>query len=375
MKYCETGFRAAYKQFCCFSIDAITKDTIKNYPGVENSDHVLTYGYYDREVGFSFEVIACAKKEDNGFVFEETSIEDRCMIRAEVLKDQEFFHIFDDDGDLAKRYKDKLKVLEAYNPENVDIEESRKMGFLDESRDPIFIDDVLVYLYKDGLQTEGCWARIIGLGQNYIMGNLLNEPNQNFGYHQGDEIGFGMQKTEDGKQICVSDMNIGSITREELEDGQLLKNAIIKFNNERTEDNVFEIFQILRDSYVWIPCNCIQSERDIQAMKDMLEKAGDDLEKLKGVTFSNQDEMRMVPDILQNGEDFFFPVFSSAEEMGEYGNGFSKIEKHFLEALVLARNNEKNVKGIVVNAFSDPYVLPIDLFDMFEKIKSRVVEN
>jgi hypothetical protein len=33
----------------------------------------------------------------------------------------------------------------------------------------------------------------------------------------------------------------------------------------------------------------------------------------------------MVPDILQNGEEFFFPVFNTAEEMGEYGDYFSKI--------------------------------------------------
>ena len=78
----------------------------------------------------------------------------------------------------------------------------------------------------------------------------------------------------------------------------------------------------------------------------------------------------MVPDILQNGEDFFFPVFTSAEEMGDYGQGFSKIEKHFLEAANLARSNEKKVKGIVINAFSEPFVIPVDLFDMIAEMPS-----
>ena len=72
----------------------------------------------------------------------------------------------------------------------------------------------------------------------------------------------------------------------------------------------------------------------------------------------------MIPDILQNGEEFFFPVFTTAEEMGEYGKRFSKVEKHFLEATILARNNEKKVKGIVINAFSEPFVIPVDLFDL-----------
>ena len=66
----------------------------------------------------------------------------------------------------------------------------------------------------------------------------------------------------------------------------------------------------------------------------------------------------MIPDILQKGDEFFFPVFSSAEEMGEYGERFSKIEKHFLEVANLARNNEKNVKGIVINAFTESFVIP-----------------
>ena len=73
-----------------------------------------------------------------------------------------------------------------------------------------------------------------------------------------------------------------------------------------------------------------------------------------------------------NGDDFFFPIFSSAEEMGEYGKNFSKIQKHILEVIPLARNNEKNVSGIVLNAFSDPFVLETKIFDIVENMKSRV---
>ena len=42
-----------------------------------------------------------------------------------------------------------------------------------------------------------------------------------------------------------------------------------------------------------------------------------------GKTFSTKEAVRMIPDILQNGEQFFFPIFSSVEEMGEYGEHFS----------------------------------------------------
>ncbi len=81
-------------------------------------------------------------------------------------------------------------------------------------------------------------------------------------------------------------------------------------------------------------------------------------ESLVGQTFMSQDEVRMVPDILQNGDNLFFPVFSSDEEMGEYGEHFSKVQMYFSEAAGLAVNNENNVRGIVINAFSDPFEIP-----------------
>lgn len=42
-----------------------------------------------------------------------------------------------------------------------------------------------------------------------------------------------------------------------------------------------------------------------QAMKD----AEDDLSALVGEEFTTNDEVRLVPDILQNGDQFYFPSF------------------------------------------------------------------
>ncbi len=52
-------------------------------------------------------------------------------------------------------------------------------------------------------------------------------------------------------------------------------------------------------------------------MKEKVKEAVDsgDAESLIGYEFSNQDEVRLVPDILQNGNNYFFPVFSSVEDM------------------------------------------------------------
>ena len=63
-------------------------------------------------------------------------------------------------------------MLHGYDaPEEV--EKTRSMTFLDASRDESCIDDVLVYLVKDGLKPEGCWVRISGTRRSLDHGNSI----------------------------------------------------------------------------------------------------------------------------------------------------------------------------------------------------------
>lgn len=155
------------------------------------------------------------------------------MLRAGSVIDDEFYVFDDNDSSLSKKYSDKLEVVKNYEaPEEV--EESRKMTFLDKLRHEYYPDDVMVYLTREGLNPEGCWVRIIGLGDPFIMGTLLNEPDQDFGCHEGEKIAFFVQKTEDGEIICFSDMTPSrKLTAEDLEDGTLLKEAVSIFNKQR----------------------------------------------------------------------------------------------------------------------------------------------
>ena len=138
--------------------------------------------------------------------------------------------------------------------------------------------------------------------------------------------------------------------------------------------NLLKLMKILRDSWVWIPCSAIMSAADTEIMANKIKEAVEkgSLDVLIGSTITNQDEVHMIPDILQNGDDFFFPVFTTADEMGEYGNDFSKIQEHFLTAVTLARNNKKKVTGIVINAFTEPFVIPEELFDIIAEMDSAI---
>ena len=126
------------------------------------------------------------------------------------------------------------------------------------------------------------------------------------------------------------------------------------------------VLYLLRESVLTVPCNVIMSERDQKRWEEMLLGRIDDPDSLEGLTLTNEDEMRMVPDILTNGDNFFFPAFTSVEEMGEYGEAFSKVQKHILEIIGLAKNNEKEPVGIVINAFSEPFVLTEDVYHLVE---------
>ena len=151
-------------------------------------------------------------------------------------------------------------------------------------------------------------------------------------------------------------------------DEKKLKEAFNKYLKEQSESNFMDVLQLMRDTDVWIPCVAVLSENDQKKWEEVVQKAGDDVESLVGMSLSTEDAVRLVPDVLQNENGYFFPVFTSPNEMGDYGDGLSKTQNAFLEAVTLAKNNEKNVSGIVVNPFTDALVLDRQLFDVFEHL-------
>ena len=58
-----------------------------------------------------------------------------------------------------------------------------------------------------------------------------------------------------------------------------------------------------------------------------------------------------------------------------YGEDFSRVQKHFLEAANLAKNNERNVKGIVINPFTEAFVVPEEMFEVIARMESSVEDS
>ena len=261
MKYKDTNFRSIVGKTFVINAEDF-KPVIKSLPGNEKADVLLTYGYIDHEAGVTLEALAAGNKTKDGYTFYDPQKESMTKIRMHSIEDYELTEIELND----ERFAEKIAIAKMYD-DNAEVAQSREFEFLDHLRDKFCVDDILVYLFKDNLELEGCWVRIEGLLERSFIGTLLNEPNQDFGYHNGDRISFIVQQMEDGNIVAVSNMNPSAkLTKKDLEDGSMLKEAIAAFNEEGTQNHLLDVLELLRDSDVWIPCNAVMSKEDEEQM-------------------------------------------------------------------------------------------------------------
>lgn len=237
-------------------------------------------------------------------------------------------------------------------------------------------DKIDVILIKNPNKPEKVTVSYLDEMDNFLVGVLEDEPEQEFGYHKGETIAFFPFTDDRGTTIYICDMNPSAqITEEDLADGKMLEQAVSKFNSNRNNDTFIDVLEILRDSIVYVPYNAVLSDRDQERFEEIINKAGENLDELVGLEFVAEDETRLIPDILENSGHYFFPIFSTEEAMGEYGDNFSKIPQNILDIIPLAQNNDKKPIGIVLNAFSEPFILDKEVWDIVEKLKSRLVKE
>jgi len=116
---------------------------------------------------------------------------------------------------------------------------------------------------------------------------------------------------------------------------------------------------------VVIPCVVKMSDAATQAFCNA--KVGD--------VITPGESLRLVPDIIKSGEEFYLPVFSSHEQMGEdYAKGCSTIKMDFLEVLGIVADRE-DLSGIVLDAFTVPLYVTKDLFELARSLPSRLASE
>ena len=88
MKYTETGFRPLYHKYCIFPLSETIRDVVKEYPGYDYANGVLTYGYIDRETGFRLEILCCVQYTDSDhYLLYDPSSDNRVVVQIGAVAD------------------------------------------------------------------------------------------------------------------------------------------------------------------------------------------------------------------------------------------------------------------------------------------------
>lgn len=114
------------------------------------------------------------------------------------------------------------------------------------------------------------------------------------------------------------------------------------------------------------------SEYDQKKLVEIAQRISEDPDAITSRELTEYYDSRLMPHIIKSGDHYQLPIFSTEEAMGEFGTRFSKIQKHILDVISLARNNEKKPSKIVLNVFTDPFVIDSEYWVLIEKMKSRI---
>ena len=115
-----------------------------------------------------------------------------------------------------------------------------------------------------------------------------------------------------------------------------------EYLREKTTESIEVLFKELKQARVWVPFNpYLMDESD------------------------EQEGARLKPDILQKGDDYFYPCFLEIQDIPkDYYAQFSWLQLPLLDCLFAAEGmGSFPVRGIVLDAFSDPVEIDKGAFE------------
>lgn len=226
--FSQVGFRDIYKKFIYIHCRELLDEMI---PGEldDSITGVIAYCYIDRTEGLSFRPILIAAMEAESLhVFSYPHNENTIYVlrlRDKPIKPQErhdgdkhmylygldqnkyvFFDmsVVNFDTETFKDVKEHIDTI-YYADDMVEEFRSEKWAFLDKYRNDMYPDDVQALLFSEGNEIEQVWVRLTFMTQNdEIFGELLNEPYQDFGCHEGTMIELREVDSNDDKVLLFT---------------------------------------------------------------------------------------------------------------------------------------------------------------------------
>ena len=190
MKFEEFGFRGAYHNLWAFDLEEKDRKLFEDFPGQNEADTILGYGYIDHQAGLSFEVLCLGIKCEDNFRFFEEKNEISVKIRIGNILNREFYFFDKEDEYFKEKFTEKIEMIDNNYYTSDAQQETRLFEQIDSFRNTEYPDDIFVILVKEGINPEACWCRLEAFDedQKAFMCTLLNEPHQDLGVHYLDMI-------------------------------------------------------------------------------------------------------------------------------------------------------------------------------------------
>ena len=190
LKVEETFFREMYHQICLLTDTDLARKFIDmlDMEG-EVPDGLLTYGYIDKDAGFTFGILGGAQTSLGRLKIFPINYKKAALVRRGGTASADVKILADD---YALAFRDRIQMFNDMYAVDAAREETRFIKNLDAFRHPDYPDDVVVYFLSAEDSPELLWVRCLSVDENLLAGELLNEPTKNFGCHAGDKIKFGV---------------------------------------------------------------------------------------------------------------------------------------------------------------------------------------
>lgn len=182
------GFRDLYHQYLLVVADEGWLRTFApEFQRIEGDNALLVYGYVDHHAGMTFEILCYAKRYPNGATeLRPGNGKVSSKIRYDGVRGQ----MIPIDYDVKmEEFRDKITIVNEGYRTSDDMEAIRNYKKLDESRNPQFPDDILVYLVVPEVKLEKIWVRTEKVVDGHVAGTLLNQPHSELsGLNMGDLV-------------------------------------------------------------------------------------------------------------------------------------------------------------------------------------------
>ncbi len=205
VKLNDLNFRQYLNKFVFIQLDDSLDELANNLPDSDKCNGLLTYAYYDRDAGITFDVVCPVDMQSERISLLSNLTDCRMLIRKDSILNSKV--MISDCQEERDMFDETISHIEELYGVSDEITFTRSFDILDELRHSTFIDDIKVYLLKEGMDEEICWFRIEDLKENCFMGTLLNEPYEDFGIHEGDLLPFVLATDQNNQIACICNLD------------------------------------------------------------------------------------------------------------------------------------------------------------------------